>query len=418
MTAQGKVNAANVKRGDVILVTRDADKSVRSAPGTDGLYLSRVKREVTSATVLSVRTVQISSNSFRRSTATRYEITTDQGVLRDLAPIQTMICTGNRPEWEIRELEAPVVAEESPVVEEFPSAFEGAPPVRTHEDGSQTYGPYVTPEEKDQHSSDYWETVTEGLPREPAFTEPAAPCMPAQRGSAVVEILERVWGKIREDTPELPAVVIVTGSGMIGPPRWGHFRANGWTERAEKDVATNLVIGEMFVAGETLARGAEHTLETMLHEAAHVLAKVRDVKDTSRQGRWHNQRFRALAEELGLEYGRESAHSQIGFSEVTLTPGTKEQYAAAIEELNQAIRLTVTIPMLSQSTEGEQGAGEYMGHHGARKPRAEGGSATNNVKATCGCWPEPRIIRASRKVLEGARITCEECKEAFMDRSE
>ncbi len=24
-----------------------------------------------------------------------------------------------------------------------PSAFEGAPPVRTHNDGSQTYGPYV-----------------------------------------------------------------------------------------------------------------------------------------------------------------------------------------------------------------------------------------------------------------------------------
>ncbi|MFD1534873.1 hypothetical protein [Pseudonocardia aurantiaca] len=34
------------------------------------------------------------------------------------------------------------------------------------------------------------------------------------------------------------------------------------------------------------------------HEkAAHALAHVRGIKDTSRQGRWHNARFKALAEE-------------------------------------------------------------------------------------------------------------------------
>jgi hypothetical protein len=35
-----------------------------------------------------------------------------------------------------------------------------------------------------------------------------------------------------------------------------------------------------------------------VHEAAHGLANTRGVKDTSRQGRYHNKRFRALAEEL------------------------------------------------------------------------------------------------------------------------
>jgi hypothetical protein len=218
-------------------------------------------------------------------------------------------------------------------------------------------------------------------------------------------------------------VVIVTGSGMIGPARWGHFRANGWTERSEKDAATNLVLGEMFVAGETLARGAAHTLETMLHEAAHVLATIRNIKDTSRQGRWHNQKFRALAEELGLEYEKTSAHPQVGFSEVILTPGTSEQYATVIDELDQAIRLTVELPAFLRPVPGDTGdnasagAGESMGHHHGRRPRAKGsGSTSNNVKATCGC-PEPRIIRASRKVLEGPQITCEECGEAFLDRS-
>lgn len=242
-------------------------------------------------------------------------------------------------------------------------------------------------------------------------------------GSSVVAVLEKVWAKIREDTPELPDVVIVTGSGLIGPPRWGHFRANGWTGRAEKSAATDLTLGEMFVAGETLARGARHTLETMLHEAAHVLAKVRGIQDTSRQGRWHNRKFCTLAESLGLEYEKTSAHPQIGFSDVVLTPGTEEQYAEVIDELDKAIRLTVELPTFLRPVPGDTGdatplgAGESMGHHGARKPRAEGASSnSNNVKATCLC-EEPRIIRVSRKVLDGPEILCGECEEAFADRS-
>jgi len=48
---------------------------------------------------------------------------------------------------------------------------------------------------------------------------------------------------------------------------------------------------EVFVGGEGLARGPAEVLGTLLHEAAHALADVRGIKDTSRQGRWHNARF-------------------------------------------------------------------------------------------------------------------------------
>lgn len=248
----------------------------------------------------------------------------------------------------------------------------------------------------------------------------AQPVLPAEEttepsGSSIVAALERVWDLIRANHPDLPAVVIVTGSGMVGPPRWGHFRADGWTERTEKGAALDLVIGEMFVAGETLARGADHTVETMLHEAAHVLAQVRGIKDTSRQGRWHNQRFRRLAEELGLEYPKESAHPRVGFSECLMTPGTREEYAQVIEDLDRAIRLTIALPeFLATAPEGGEshGAGEYI-HHGGRKPRQPGATpTTNNLKAVCGC-PTPRIIRASRKVLEEGDIVCGKCRESF-----
>lgn len=234
---------------------------------------------------------------------------------------------------------------------------------------------------------------------------------PAETGSNVVSILERVWDAIRVNHPDLPAVVLVTGSGMIGPPRWGHFRAEGWSSRTEREAALSMTMGEMFVAGETLARGAAHTVETMLHEAAHVLARVREIQDTSRQARWHNQRFRALAEELGLEYPRESAHPQVGFSEMILTPGTKEEYATVIDDLDRAIRLCVNLPeFLATAPEG-QGGGEHM-PHGGRKAAGGGGSKTNNVKAVCGC-ETPRIIRVSRKVLEEGDIVCARCDQLF-----
>lgn len=240
--------------------------------------------------------------------------------------------------------------------------------------------------------------------------EPASDSATETTGSAVVAVLERTWEAVRANHPELPPVVIVTGSGFVGPPRWGHFRANGWAERAEKGAAVDLTVGEMFVAGETLAKGAEHTVETMLHEAAHVLAGVRDVKDTSRQGRWHNQRFRQLAEELGLEYTKSSAHPQAGFSECLMTPGTREDYAPVIEELDRAIRLTIKLPAFVAAEDGQGSGGEFI--HGAKKPRQGSGQSTNNVKATCQC-PEPRIIRASRKVLDQGFIACGLCHQSF-----
>jgi hypothetical protein len=105
MTAEGKINAAKLQRGDLILVTRDAARRVPNAPGTDGLHLSRLKREAIQAVVLGVAGVQVESGSFHRSTARRYVITTDQGTLENLAPIQTMWHTGQESEATVRELE-------------------------------------------------------------------------------------------------------------------------------------------------------------------------------------------------------------------------------------------------------------------------------------------------------------------------
>lgn len=253
-----------------------------------------------------------------------------------------------------------------------------------------------------------------GFGEEPESTEAAAPAREAT-GSAVVRLLEKVWARIREDHPELPDVVIVTGSGtMIGGLKWGHFREGGWSVRSETEAKLN----EMFMAGETLAKGAKQVLQTMIHEATHLLACIRKEKDTSRQARWHNKVFLKLAQEMGLEYRHAKADSKIGYSAVVLTDETIERYADLLEELDREIHLVVDLPgwLGGVLGGGQDGDDETAGGENVRGGRTEGGSSTNNTKLTCEC-EEPNIIRASKKVASKLVVRCDDCGHLFRDRS-
>lgn len=231
-------------------------------------------------------------------------------------------------------------------------------------------------------------------------------------GSAVVRLLEKVWARIRKDHPELPDVVIVTGAGLRGDNKWGHFRADGWKVR-EEGAAVSASMHEMFMAGETLAKGAKQVLQTMLHEGAHTLCRVRKIQDTSRQGRWHNKDFRKAAEEMGLQHKASVADKGHGYAFVTLTDDTLARYADILADLDQEIRLVVSLPvwMGGSAEEDETDGGEQIG----KKPRGEAKTNGSNVKATCGCL-EPNIIRLSKKVLALEVVRCDECGDLFEDR--
>ena len=70
------------------------------------------------------------------------------------------------------------------------------------------------------------------------------------------------------------------------------------------------------------------------HEAVHAVAFERGIKDTSRQGRYHNARFRAIAKELGLQAGRDSP---FGWSSTALAPGTTALYRETLRALTEAL---------------------------------------------------------------------------------
>jgi len=196
----------------------------------------------------------------------------------------------------------------------------------------------------------------------------------------LVTALDRTWAAIQARHPDVPAVVITLGSGSgTSRLKLGHFAPERW-ERADGRLP------ELFVGGEGLARGALAVLGTLLHEAAHGLASVRKVQDTSRQGRFHNTRYKALAEELGITVAKDAS---IGWSITTVPDATAALYRAEVRRLESAL------------------VAWRLGEGSGR-----GGRANNNngVAALCECG---RRIRVAVSVLETGPITCGLCGSHF-----
>ncbi len=198
--------------------------------------------------------------------------------------------------------------------------------------------------------------------------------------SVLVAALERAWSAIRARHPQVPEVVMVVASGSVGRRgelKLGHFADRRWT------VATT-ERPELFVGGEGLAAGPVEVLGTLLHEAAHGLAAARGVQDTSRQGRYHNRRYVALAGELGLTVQRAGSR---GWTATTVPAETTTVYAAVVDDLARAL-------VLWRRAE----------HPGPGK------RAGNLLAAVCGCG---RRIRAARSTLAQAPVVCGRCGGPF-----
>ena len=71
------------------------------------------------------------------------------------------------------------------------------------------------------------------------------------------------------------------------------------------------------------------------HEAAHAIAFQRGIKDTSRQGRYHNSRFKEVAEEVGLDVSRDP---EWGWCRTALSNRTVISYRDTLGALARALR--------------------------------------------------------------------------------
>lgn len=212
--------------------------------------------------------------------------------------------------------------------------------------------------------------------------------------SRVTGALGATWAAIRQRHLELPAAVVTLASGSDGKAsKWGHWGASRWDVNGDE-------AGEVLIAGELLAPGGgndpsrpveERVLGTLLHEAAHALATARGIQDTSRGSRYHNARFRLLAEEVGLECAGEAG--VYGWALTRLRSTTPAHYAEELAGLRDVL-------VGHRASEG-QGATDG----------AEAGAASPRVRLVCSC---ERRLYVARGVAELGPILCGVCEGEFL----
>ena len=202
----------------------------------------------------------------------------------------------------------------------------------------------------------------------------------SQTASRILKVLEDIWLEIRRWHPEIPPAVIIIASGTEGKQaRLGHHAPGRWNVAGQQ-------YAEVMISGEGLRRTPDEVLGTLLHEAAHALACERGIKDTSRQGRYHNKAFKTCAEQLGLTVEHDD---RFGWSAAKVTPATEFAYARQLRDLADAMTLW---------------------RHGETTTGPTTRRNSNLIAAACPCG---RSIRVAASTLAEAPITCQACDQDF-----
>lgn len=196
-------------------------------------------------------------------------------------------------------------------------------------------------------------------------------------GSHLVAALEATWREIQRRHTDVPDVVATLAGAM---DRYGHFAPHSWQTQDGSHAH------ELFIGAEGIERGAVGTLGTLLHEAAHGAALVRGVKDTSRQGRYHNAKFKAIANEFGIDVEQVG---NIGWSKTSVPERTQRDYAEQIALLDEAI----------------------VAHRRTSSAASNIGSTSNNgIAAECQCGRKGRF---SNSAFNQGPIICGLCMQPF-----
>lgn len=112
--------------------------------------------------------------------------------------------------------------------------------------------------------------------------------------SRTVGTLEKMYNAMNQDKfkGKLPTPIITVQSK---PGTYGHCSVRRIWRR--KDDYTY----ELNIAAEHLASPIEEIINTLLHEMVHIKCLTEGIKDVSRGGQYHNDRFREEAEKTGMK---------------------------------------------------------------------------------------------------------------------
>lgn len=148
---------------------------------------------------------------------------------------------------------------------------------------------------------------------------------------AIINAVADVIAAVSKNHEGIPEVVVTLASAK---GKHGHFAPSSWSVRSDDEDAKPVYKHEMFLAAESLKRGAVGTVGTIIHELVHAYCHANNIQDTSNNGVYHNRRFAEVAQEFGIEVEKMGHH---GFSATTVPDATVRKYQAQVDALEKAI---------------------------------------------------------------------------------
>jgi SprT-like family. len=216
----------------------------------------------------------------------------------------------------------------------------------------------------------------------------------------ILTAVNALWREIQVHNPGTPNVAIVLQASEYAH---GHFAPGSWEGSAHHELMLSTVSLSLATnRGEVIK-----TVSTLLHEAAHAYAYENGLKDTSRQGRWHNKVFAQLATQFGCEV---QPNAQIGHTTDGITAQARALYAKHIDALMESVTTYRRMSLMGGIDLGKLiGLGVGMRTR-TRKPAPPRGTVgARNVSVSCDCGPVTVLAR----LAESATITCNTCGKVY-----
>lgn len=205
---------------------------------------------------------------------------------------------------------------------------------------------------------------------------------PTTKMSRAVSQLEHIFNALNTDffDGELPTPIITVQSK---PGTYGHSSVAKVWQRPEDNAY------ELNIAAEVLNYPIEETLDTMIHEMCHLYCREHGIQEVSRGGKYHNKRFKEVAEAHGLTCVR---CGQYGWN----TTPNDGLVAYALEKGWSEIRIgrSSLPPMIRLGAGGTAQAGQQP--EGGKRP-------SSTRKLACPCCGQS--VRATKAV----NILCGDC---------
>ena len=215
------------------------------------------------------------------------------------------------------------------------------------------------------------------------------------RAAAQLETMYRAINKVffNDELPNDSTIITIASS----PKTYGHFvcSSKAWSIN---DKTGEHGAFEINISAGTLDRPIENVAATLVHEMVHEYCFINGIQDTSRQGAYHNKRFRDEAVKRGIMIDYDP---RIGWS---LTSPTEELIEFLIEYGFEDIRI------------GRNESGGYFIGGGNRTGNPGTGTATvpkkgNSHKLICPCCHT--IVRYTTQ--KAPNIICGDCNKQMIE---